>query len=79
MVHPLNDPTLQGIVEAICAKGCRQVWRDLAAWERGELPAEVRGLSDADRDRVLAELKTIMAVYDSCQSDTCAAQGSQAE
>ncbi|NCA87736.1 MAG: hypothetical protein EOM92_02145 [Gammaproteobacteria bacterium] len=79
MVHPLTDPTLQGIVEAICAKGCRQVWRVLATWERGEFPVEARGLSDADREWVLAELKAIMAVYDSCQPDAGAAQGSQAQ
>ena len=74
MVHPLTDPTLQGIVEAICAKGCRQVWRDLAAWEKGELPVEARALGDADRERVLTELKAIMAVYDSCNPDSGAGQ-----
>ena len=79
MVHPLTDPTLQGIVEAICAKGCRQVWRDLAAWERGELPVEAWGLGDAELERVLAELKAIMAVYDSCQPDIGPAEGSQAQ
>ncbi len=79
MVHPLTDPTLQGIVEAICAKGCRQVWRDLAAWEKGELPGEARALGDADRERVLTELKAIMAVYDSCQPDIGGTEGSQAK
>ena len=79
MVHILNDPTLQGIVEAICAKGCRQVWLDMAALEGDELPAEAIGLSRAERDQVLAELKAIMAVYDSCQPDIGPAEGSQAQ
>ncbi|MCO5763310.1 MAG: hypothetical protein EP309_08835 [Gammaproteobacteria bacterium] len=68
MVDPLNDSNLQGIVEAICAKGCRRVWRDIAALEAGNPPIEAQGLSRADRDRLLAELKAIMAVYDSCRS-----------
>lgn len=74
MLHPLTDPTLQGIVEAIGAKGCRQVWQAIAAWERGEVPLEARGLGEADLERVLAELKAIMAIYDSCNPDNGAGQ-----
>ena len=74
MVHPYTDPTLQGIVEAICAKGCRQVWQAIAAWEKGEVPVEARGLGEADLAWVLTELKAIMAVYDSCNPDSSAGQ-----
>ena len=40
--------------------------RDL---EAGDPPEETRGLTGAERDQVLSELKAIMAVYDSCRPD----------
>ena len=57
-------------VERLCQKGCRRVWDDIAALERGEVPPEVAGLDAEARHRVLLELKSIMAVYgDRCSLD----------
>ena len=65
--HDLKSP--QAVIEALCAKGCRQVWREIQALEAGNPPQEARGLTDAELDQVLTELKAIMAVYDSCRPD----------
>ena len=64
----MQDKHLQACVESICGKGCQSVRRDIEVLENaGELP-ETRGLSAAERDLVLDELKSIMAVYgDSCR------------
>ncbi len=57
-------------VERLCQKGCRRVWDDIAALERGEVLPEVAGLDAEARHRVLLELKSIMAVYgDRCSLD----------
>lgn len=67
-VRHLDDSSLEARLEALCAKGCRQVRRDIAALESGaELP-ETQGLSADERVWLLAELKQIMAVYgESCR------------
>jgi hypothetical protein len=63
--------TLEARVEAICARGCRQVHEDIARLEQGgELP-ETAGLNAGERARILDELKAVMAVYgDRCALDT---------
>ena len=59
----LNQQRIEFCVEALCHKGCKAVWRDIAALEDGlDLP-ETRELSPHERRAVLAELKAIMAVY----------------
>lgn len=65
-MEPQENRSLHGVIESLCAKGCRQVWRDIAALEGGEPLAETRGLGPAEIAQVLEELKAIMAVYDSC-------------
>lgn len=50
-------------LEALCEKGCRHVWNDIDALERGEELNETHGLSDEERRWLLAELKQIMSVY----------------
>jgi hypothetical protein len=59
----LDQRRIEFCVEALCHKGCKSVWRDIAALEDGlDLP-ETRELSPPERRAVLAELKAIMAVY----------------
>lgn len=67
---PDLDAALEVRIEAICARGCRQVRTDIATLEQGgELP-ETRGLSAAERGLILNELRQIMAVYgDRCRID----------
>jgi hypothetical protein len=50
-------------LEALCAKGCRRVWGDIAALERGDPLPETRDLTPAEVRWLLAELKQVMAVY----------------
>ena len=69
-MHSHHDPRVDACVEALCAKGCRQVRQDIAALEAGASLPEVADLTPEQRARVLAELKQIMAVYgDACRLD----------
>lgn len=68
-MEPHDHKSPHAVIEALCAKGCRQVWREIQALEAGDPPEEARGLTDAECDQVLTELKAIMAVYDSCRPD----------
>lgn len=68
-LEPLDTKSRQSVIEALCSKGCRQVWRDIQALEQGETLAETRGLNAFERDQVLRELKEIMAVYDRCGAE----------
>ncbi|MGB5736775.1 MAG: hypothetical protein WBM40_20280 [Thiohalocapsa sp.] len=61
----LQKPLLEARLEAICEKGCRYVWDDIATLERGEELPETRDLDKRERSWLLAELKTVMAVYGS--------------
>jgi len=64
------NPVVVRCVEALCHKGCRQVWCDIQALERDAALPETQGLSTAERAAVLAELKSVMAVYgDRCSRD----------
>jgi len=58
-----NDGISQ-CVESLCGLGCDGVRSVIAALEAGEPVAQVTALDAEQRQRVLAELKAIMAVYD---------------
>lgn len=51
-------------IELLCHKGCRAVWRVIAALERGELLQETQDLNPDEVQEVISELKQIMAVYE---------------
>jgi hypothetical protein len=57
------DPRLEARLEALCEKGCRHVWGDIAALERGEHLPETLDLTAVEVRWLLAELKQVMAVY----------------
>ncbi|HSQ08625.1 MAG TPA: hypothetical protein VLM84_13185 [Chromatiaceae bacterium] len=57
------DPLLEARLEAMCQKGCRLVWGDIAALERGDPLPETHDLTPAEVQWLLAELKQVMAVY----------------
>lgn len=61
---------LDARLEALCVKGCRRVWQDIDALERGEELPETRGLDAAERGVLLQELKQVMAVY----ADRCSVE-----
>lgn len=58
-----KKPSVEHSVEILCDKGCRQVWQEIDALERGEDLPETVGLNAEDRAQVVQELKAIMAVY----------------
>jgi hypothetical protein len=60
---------LEARLEALCEKGCRHVWRDIDALERGDDLTETRDLTAEERRWLLRELKQVMAVY----ADRCSA------
>jgi hypothetical protein len=61
---------LESQLEALCEKGCRQVWQDIEMLEHGQELPETAGLSRDERRWLLRELKQIMAVYqDRCTPD----------
>jgi hypothetical protein len=66
----LQNPVLEVRVEVICERGCRLVRAAIDTLEQGQDLPETEDLSAAERAWVLAELKSIMAVYgDSCRVD----------
>jgi hypothetical protein len=66
-VEVSDKDRLEARLEALCEKGCRHVWRDIDALERGEELSETSDLTADERCWLLRELKQIMAVY----SDRC--------
>jgi len=62
---PANPPPhIQSIIESICELGCDRVNETIEVLERGNSVDETRALDKSDQQRVLMELKAIMAVYD---------------
>ena len=60
----LNSGSVEACVEKLCHKGCRAVWSDIRTLEAGRRLPEAQGLSAAEIDAVVSELKSIMSVYD---------------
>jgi hypothetical protein len=56
------------VLETVCQRGCRYVLQTIDRMERGEAPAEVAVLTLSERQAVLAELRSIMAVYGGAHS-----------
>ncbi len=57
------DSNVACCVETLCNKGCKAVRDDIAALESGQGLPETRELRAEEVRAVLAELKSIMAVY----------------
>ena len=67
--HPADLPAslpahVQSTIESICELGCDRVNETIEVLERGNSVDETRALDKSDQQRVLMELKAIMAVYD---------------
>jgi 4-hydroxy-3-methylbut-2-en-1-yl diphosphate synthase IspG/GcpE len=58
-------------VEHICEQGCRVVRKTIDDFDHGQQITDLNNLSTAERDRVMAELKDIMAVYEKNGSNGC--------
>jgi len=59
-----NHTRIDECIEKLCQKGCSEVWGDIDVLENGGSLPETQGLDASERRRVLAELKTVMAVYE---------------
>jgi hypothetical protein len=57
-------PALQSVVEQLCEDGCKRVSRYIREIAAGDYPRQMRKLNPQECDEVMAELKSIMAVYD---------------
>ena len=60
----LDQHRVEHCVEALCQKGCRQVWGDIEALESGRSLPETDGMTPSEVAAVLHELKHVMAVYE---------------
>ncbi len=63
-VLTMLKPELQTVVEKLCEDGCKAVNQYIDAIQAGDYPAALRKLDHQDCDAILAELKSIMAVYE---------------
>ena len=55
---------LDGVLENLGQSGCKDVNKVISLLDQGEIPTELKDLSDDERDHIHKELKSIMAVYD---------------
>jgi len=60
----LMQNRVDSCVEALCQKGCRNVWGDIEALESGRQLPESKGLTEDEIQAVILELKSIMSVYE---------------
>lgn len=60
----MNKRLVEQSVEKLCHKGCRAVWADIRTLEAGKSLPETDGLSATEIEAVIAELKSIMSVYE---------------
>jgi len=59
----LMQNRVDSCVEALCQKGCRNVWGDIEALESGTQLPEAEGLTEDEIKAVVVELKAVMSVY----------------
>lgn len=64
-----DDKKVDILLESLCGEGCKAVRGVIDNLESGEALPQTNGLSDQELDTLLAELKSIMAVY----AGTCGA------
>jgi len=58
------SPKLQQCIESLCTEGCRSVYSYIEQLENGGSVPQTDLLTYEERQHVLAELKSIMAVYE---------------
>ena len=59
----MDQSRIAHCIETLCQKGCKEVSLTILALERGDPMEEARELDADERQAVLHELKSIMAVY----------------
>ncbi len=61
---PSGDPRIETCLEQICLLGCRRVREIIRQLEQHQEVEQAASLTPGQRDSLLRELKSIMAVYD---------------
>jgi len=56
---------IQDIIDSLCNGGCQAVTQYIADIEAQDYPLAMQVLSDVEKETVLVELKSVMAVYKS--------------
>lgn len=64
-----SQQRIEVALESLCGQGCKAVWGVIASLESGQALPQTDGLSEQELETLLAELKSIMAVY----AGTCGA------
>ena len=62
------DHHLQQIVDTLCNDGCKAVSAYISEMEAGNYPEQMQPLSSSQKEIILAELKSIMVIYDRCDN-----------
>ncbi len=60
----IDDPKLSQYLDHLCNQGCTAVREVIEQIEAGDEVPELASLNPPEQARLLAELKAIMAVYD---------------
>jgi len=60
----IDDPKLSQYLDHLCNQGCAAVREVIEQMEAGDAVPELASLNRFEQERVLQELKAIMAVYD---------------
>jgi hypothetical protein len=63
------NATVEHCIETLCDQGCGRVSEYIEALRAGQVFAEVAGLSETERQMVLAELEAVMAPYQGQDDD----------
>ena len=64
-----SEQRIELALESLCGQGCKAVWDVIASLESGKALPQTDGLSEQELETLLAELKSVMAVY----AGTCGA------
>ena len=70
MSGSLTDKEMHDYLEQIAASGCADVNQLIADYDNGAEIAEIAHLDSAQQHQVMAELRKVMKVYDSCEIDS---------
>jgi hypothetical protein len=69
MTEQLTDDLLHEYLEQIAARGCADVNQLITDIDNGMPVPEIAHLDEAQQQQVITELKKVMKVYDSCDTD----------
>ena len=69
MTESLSDKEMHDYLEKIAASGCADVNQLIIDYDNGAEIAEIAHLESAQQRQVMAELRKVMKVYDSCETD----------